>query len=183
MKTFSRMSDKEKELRKILGFLFVGYLGRDGTPEEYNDAIATLQKRYWITPPELWEKLRAEFGPLYDPCPHPRPEGYDGLKAEWGSANYVNPPFRKSSDGGITDWVKKMIEEQKKGKTSLLMFPSYGWIHRLINAGAEVRSLGVIRWIAVENGSRQKAGAGLPILMFVLRGRKQRKKKENTNGK
>lgn len=30
------------------------------------------------------EDLRREFEFDYDPCPYPLPEGYDGLRAEWG---------------------------------------------------------------------------------------------------
>jgi len=164
---------KEKELPEILRFLFSGFLGRDGTPEEYLAAIASMQKRYWITPPELKAKLEAEFGPMYDPCPHPRPEGFDGLRVEWQKVNYINPPFRKGVDGaaGISEWVKKMIIEQAKGKTSILVFPSYSWFHLLLNAAAEMRSLGQVHWLAIEDGSPQKAS--LPIVMFVLRGKKR----------
>ena len=51
-------------------------------------------KHYWLTPPELLAELSAEFGPFdFDPCPYPLPEGFDGLTCEWGSSNYVNPPF------------------------------------------------------------------------------------------
>jgi hypothetical protein len=171
---------KEKELREILRFLFTGFLGRDGTPEEYLAAIATIQKRYWLTPPELKAKLEAEFGPMYDPCPHPRPEGFDGLEIEWGPVNYVNPPFHQYVENGktigITDWIKKMLKEQKKGKTSLLVYPSFSWFHLLFNARAEMRSLGQIRWLAIEDGSRQK-NPGWPIMLFILRGKKPGKKR------
>jgi len=130
-------------------------------------------KHYWLTPPGLWALLKAEFGDdLYDPCPHPRPEGYDGLKVPWGAVNYVNPPFRQFSENGknvsITAWVKKILAEQKKGKTSVLVFPTYSWFHLLLNARAEMRSLGQIKWLAIEDGSPQKSG--LPIVMFILRG-------------
>jgi hypothetical protein len=168
--------EKEKELREILRFLFVGFLGRDGTLQEYLDAIATMQKRYWLTPPELLAKLEAEFGPMYDPCPNPRPDGFDGLEADWGPVNYVNPPFHQYVENGktigITDWIKKMLKEQKKGKTSLLVYPSFSWFHLIFNAGAEMRSLGQIRWLAIEDGSVQK-NPGWPIMLFILRGKKR----------
>lgn len=41
-------------------------------------------KHYWLTPPKLMESLQLEFNFNYDPCPYPRPDGYDGLKADWG---------------------------------------------------------------------------------------------------
>ena len=46
-----------------------------GNPEDGN--------HYWLTPPDLLEQIHQEFGELTDPCPHPHPEGYDGLTAEW----------------------------------------------------------------------------------------------------
>lgn len=50
-------------------------------------------KHYWLTPPELYAELDAEFAFTFDPCPYPLPAGFDGLTCEWGSSNYVNPPF------------------------------------------------------------------------------------------
>ena len=132
-------------------------------------------KHYWLTPPELREQIRAEFGPnIFDPCPFPRPEGFDGLRIEWGLVNYVNPLFRKGGvEGapGISEWVKKIIIEQAKGKTSILVFPSFSWLHLLINAGAEMRSLGQVHWLATEDRTTQKSS--LPIVMFVVRGKKK----------
>ena len=52
------------------------------------------------------DKLNAEFNFDYDPCPHPRPKDYDGLVADWGKRNYVNPPFV----GGWMKWVHKGIK-------------------------------------------------------------------------
>lgn len=41
-------------------------------------------RHYWITPPELYADLDAEFHFDFDPCPHPLPKGFDGLTCEWG---------------------------------------------------------------------------------------------------
>ncbi|MDE1901033.1 MAG: hypothetical protein KGI37_05230 [Alphaproteobacteria bacterium] len=51
-------------------------------------------KHYWLTPPDLMSQLQAEFGFTFDPCPFPKPDDFDGLDAEWGESNYVNPPLR-----------------------------------------------------------------------------------------
>jgi hypothetical protein len=53
----------------------------------------THEDRAIITPPEFMAELDAEFHFDFDPCPHPRPAGFDGLKVDWGRANYVNPLF------------------------------------------------------------------------------------------
>src|ERR1039458_4179588 len=77
-------------------------------------------KHYWLTPPELYTKLDAEFHFDFDPCPYPLPEGFDGLTCEWGRSNYVNPPFgsiiHQGRKKGPTAWVRKAIAEQAKGK-------------------------------------------------------------------
>lgn len=41
-------------------------------------------KHYWLTPPDLYARLDAEFTFDFDPCPYPLPEGFDGLTCEWG---------------------------------------------------------------------------------------------------
>ncbi len=52
-------------------------------------------KHYWLTPPELYAELDAEFGFDFDPCPHPMPDGFDGLTCEWGGSQ----PWRRSVAG------------------------------------------------------------------------------------
>ncbi len=74
---------------------------------EDNSMSERQGKHYWVTPPDLMQQLMTEFYFDYDPCPHPRPEGFDGLTVEWGQCNWVNPPFT----GGVMAWVKKAIVE------------------------------------------------------------------------
>ena len=58
----------------------------------YKDGNKTDKKHYWLTPPELKEKVIEELGPeFFDPAPFPKPENYNGLESEWGDKNYVNP--------------------------------------------------------------------------------------------
>jgi hypothetical protein len=47
-------------------------------------------KHYWLTPPDLYKKLAAEFRFDFDPCPFPKPDNFDGLTCEWGQSSYVN---------------------------------------------------------------------------------------------
>jgi hypothetical protein len=136
-------------------------------------------KHYWLTPPELMEKLQSEFGFTFDPCPYPKPEDFDGLTCEWGESNYVNPPFgsimhqgpndRKPKKKGPTAWARKCIEENKKGKDVVMVYPIDKWVLMMIAAGAEIRNLGDVKWQATEDASAHK-GTGRHIAMFILRG-------------
>jgi hypothetical protein len=123
-------------------------------------------KHYWLTPPKLYAELDAEFHFDFDPCPYPRPEGFDGLTCEWGWSNYVNPPFDKTSA-----WVGKLLAEAKKGRTSVFCCPATrAWqFYRLIEGGATVRAMGRPRFLAIEDGTPHPAPQ--PLLIFVVRGR------------
>ncbi len=133
-------------------------------------------KHYWLTPPDLYDELDAEFHFDFDPCPFPLPAGFDGLTCEWGQSNYVNPPFgsiiHEGKKKGPTAWVRKAIEEWQKGKTVVLVYPIDKWVLMLMKAilgeHAQVRNLGDVRWLATEDGSQGK-GTGRHIACFVLR--------------
>lgn len=152
-------------------------------------------KHYWLTPPALMQEMQLEFGFNFDPCPYPKPEEFDGLTCEWGTSNYVNPPFgsilvfpttncqhevatpksktcihcgRVGKKKGPTAWVRKAITEQEKGKDVVIVFPVDKWLLMLVKAGAEIRNLGDVKWVATEDGSEGK-GTGRHIAQFVLR--------------
>ena len=47
---------------------------------------------------------------------------------EWGQRNYVNPPFSKDDvmgGRGATAFVRKAIEQQRKGKLSVIVLPVF----------------------------------------------------------
>jgi hypothetical protein len=129
-----------------------------------------MPKQYWKIPPEIYAPLAAEFGFDFDPCPFPRPDGYDSLALPWGNVNWVNPPFRRA-DGvngqGPTAFVRKAIAEQKAGRTSVLTIPTQSYVNLLLEAGAELRSLGRVRWLEATSG--QPCPHPSPITMFILR--------------
>jgi hypothetical protein len=133
-------------------------------------------KHYWLTPPELYNQLNEEFAFTFDPCPYPKPEDFDGLDAEWGESNYVNPPFgvviHKGKKKGATAWARKCIEESKKGKKVVMVYPIDKWVLMLLEAGAKVRNLKDVKWIATEDGS-VGPGTGRHIACFVLEGDKE----------
>jgi hypothetical protein len=132
-------------------------------------------KHYWLTPPDVYAALDAEFRFTFDPCPFPLPEGFDGLTCEWGESNYVNPPFgsimHEGRKKGPTAWVRKAIEESRKGKRVVLVYPVDKWLLMLLaeilGPKAQVRNLGDIRWLATEDGSQGK-GTGRHIACFIL---------------
>lgn len=128
-------------------------------------------KHYWLTPPELYEQLDLEFHFDFDPCPFPRPDGFDGLSCEWGSSSYVNPPFGSIlHDGkrkGPTAWAKKALEQYRKGKRVVLVYPIDKWILMLLAAGARVRNFGDVKWLATEDRS-PGTGIGRHVAAFIL---------------
>ena len=75
----------------------------------------------WKTPPYLYCMLDDEFSFDFDPCPYSEGEPlFDGLQIEWGERNFINPPYsRKLKEA----FVKRAIEESKKGKLCVLLLP------------------------------------------------------------
>lgn len=129
-------------------------------------------KHYWLTPPDLLAKLDAQYHFDFDPCPFPKPDDFNGLAVDWGRSSYVNPPFGSVMvDGkkkGPTAWARKAIEESRKGKGVVLVYPIDKWVLMLLAAGATVQNLGDVRWCATEDGT-QGAGTGRHIALFHLK--------------
>ena len=68
---------------------------------------------------------------------------------------------------GPTAWMKKAIAEHKKGKRVVVVYPIDKWILMMLAAGAQVRNLGDVRWLATEDKTQGK-GTGRHIACFVL---------------
>lgn len=143
-------------------------------------------KHYWLTPPDLYAELDQEFAFDFDPCPYPKPDDFDGLTAEWGQSSYCNPPFgsiiHEGKKKGPTAWARKAIAEAEKGKDVVLVYPIDKWILMLLQAGAEVRNLGDVKWHAIEDGTPGK-GTGRHIACFILRGSDREKEVELGQGR
>lgn len=138
---------------------------------KFGDGNGDDGKHYWLTPPDLMARLQAEFGFDFDACPHPIPAGFDGLVDPWGTSTYVNPPFgsivHQGKKKGPTAWARKAIHEAQQGKRVVMVYPIDKWVLMLLQAGAEVRNLGDVRWCATEDGSVGK-GTGRHIAAFIL---------------
>ena len=129
-----------------------------------------MTERYWLTPPEIYNELDDEFHFDFDPCPNPRPPCYDSLILPWGNMNYCNPPFRKTDGNthGPTAFVRKAISEQAQGKSTVLLIPAQSYINLLLEAGAELRAAGRVRFLEV--GTKEPLASPSPTILAVLRG-------------
>lgn len=87
----------------------------------------------------FYDALNAEFSFDHDPCPLFGTEGLDG---DWGSRNFVNPPYSRMLKAAF---VRKAIEQSKKGKLCVMLLPvstSTALFHDYIQPNArEIRFL------------------------------------------
>ena len=148
-------------------------------PEFIDTSNRADQRHYWLMPPDKLKPLNDEFNFDFDPCPFPRPDGFDGLEVDWGKSNWVNPPFTGMAKEpgkrkiGPMAWARKALAERDKGNTSVLIFPIYQVrvISFLEDNVAEIRYAGKIRWLAVEDNTPNpcKSSDIQPCLIIVLR--------------
>lgn len=75
----------------------------------------------WATPKEIYNKLNEEFNFDFDPCPFQHnTDIWDGLEIEWKERNFINPPYSRELK---ERFVRKAIEESKKGKLCVMLLP------------------------------------------------------------
>ena len=94
------------------------------------------QRLDWQTPKAVYKALDAEFHFDFDPCPH-NPT-FNGLIVEWGSCNFVNPPYGRE----IVKWIEKGFKEWKRGKTVVFLVASRTdtrWWHDWCMKANEIR--------------------------------------------
>jgi len=119
---------------------------------------------HWATPSSLYEGLNLEFDFNDDPCPL-KARIMDGLKREWGTRTFMNPPY-----SNIEPWVHKAWLESRKGKLIVGLLrgdTSTRWFHQWVLGKAEIRFMrGRVKF-----GGKNKA-APFPSIIAIWDGRK-----------
>ena len=80
------------------------------------------------------KRIMSLFSDWFDPCPLDKNPKFNGLEIEWKDKTYCNPPYSNP-----LPFVKKAIEESKKGKLIVLLLKmdtSTKWFKELQEAGA-----------------------------------------------
>ena len=146
-----RPSQRETELEARVAELEIALQQKAAGPSKSQPSSA---KRYWLTPPELYAALHAQYGFDFDPFPYPL-GNFDGLAVPWRHMNFVNPPFSRENEvygRRLSDIIRKAIAEQRLGNSSLILVPVTSVTNQLLAAGAIGTSLGRPRWREVSTG-------------------------------
>lgn len=123
----------------------------------------------WKTPDEFYQKLDKIYHFDFDPCPYQ--SDFDGLSMDWGTVNFVNPPYSRRLKEAF---VKKALEESRKGKTCVLLLPvstSTVLFHDVIKPNAKSIEFikGRLKFLQKnENGEFKSKGAGQHDSMLVV---------------
>jgi len=91
----------------------------------HTKAIFSSARHNWKTPDQVYADLDSEFNFTSDPCPSD--PDFDGLLCEWGTCNFVNPPYSQ-----IKIWLQKALVEHRKGKIVVALLPARtgtDWFH------------------------------------------------------
>jgi hypothetical protein len=99
------------------------------------------------------------FSDFFDPCPLNDNPKINGLEIPWKKKNYVNPPYSNK-----IPWIKKAIEEQEKGNTTVMLLPfdtSAIWFFELVVPNAII--LGFRGRLKLDNGKHPMYGNLLAI--------------------
>ena len=98
--------------------------------------IFSSVRHNWKTPEAFYNALDSEFCFDFDPCP--TDPTFDGLECEWGTRNFLNPPYNQ-----IKKWLQKTLTECNKRKTTVTLLPSRtgtDWFHECVLSHAtEIR--------------------------------------------
>ena len=135
-----------------------------------NCAFTSL-KQDWETPDEFYEMLDKEFNFDFDPCPisnYTNGGTINGLTMEWGKSNYVNPPYNSKEQD---QFIKKGVEEWKKGKTVVFLIPARTdtkRFHDFLLPNCEPGDIRFIKGRLTFKGAKHPAP--FPSMVCILRG-------------
>lgn len=126
--------------------------------------ILVKKSDHWRTPEKIYKDLDSEFHFDFDPCPFFGHEKFDGLNIDWGSSNFVNPPYSESEK-----WIVKALDEHKKGKTVVLLLrldASTKWFRDLVLPNCEIRLFDDrLRFKDLEGKNRRSDHASILAIM------------------
>ena len=130
----------------------------------YNSKLSN----HWGTPKELYDSLNEEFSFDYEVCK--AHSTINDLITEWGSSNFLNPPY-----SAIESFAKKAVEEQKKGRTTVMLIPartSTKYFHKYILPNAEIRFIeGRLKFVGLDESNKDSKGpAGFASILCIFRG-------------
>lgn len=134
------------------------------------------------TPLALFNEIDVEFHFDLDPCTSTsKPNNLntpnyflfpekDGLKEDWSmyKSAFVNPPFKDAKS-----WIKKCLEESKKGVTVVLLLPSKtetAWWHDYALKADEIR---FIRKRVTFEGHKDPFIIGMCFIVFRAKAKRE----------
>ena len=127
----------------------------------------------YITPVGLMDYLKTKYDFNLDACstddnPTVLPNWYtkedDGLLCGWITWTYCNPPYSQ-----VSLWVKKAIEEQKKGNKSVMLLPARTdtkWFHEFLY---KKKNIEITFWKGRLKFHGTKSSAPFPSMVVVLK--------------
>ncbi len=110
------------------------------------EVMTSSENQTWGTPDFLFKKLNELYGPFTldaaasdenSKCMAYFTEIDDSLKQNWFGKTWVNPPYSR----GIGKWLKKGVEEARKGATVVMLVPSRTgsvWFQEAVKEATEV---------------------------------------------
>ncbi len=137
----------------------------------------SLESTVWGTPPEIFDKINAEFKFTLDVCAiaeNAKAVRFftpidNGLKQPWDNeVCWCNPPYGRE----VSNWCKKALEQSKKGTTTVLLIPcktNTNWWHDIVIPNAEVRFLrGRVKFMYTD-GKQSTQALPWPLAFVIYR--------------
>lgn len=117
------------------------------------------------------------FGDWFDPVPLDDNPKVDALNIEWKDKTFCNPPYSKP-----LPFIKKAIEENRKGKTIVLLLKmdtSTKWFKELQEAGAKFLWInGRLHYNGLHHTYRGNVPFPFPSMFAILSKENKQKAKE-----